>query len=157
MAKVRLAINALCHTRLNPNPSPDNSRLHVLANTTEMLSRTSYGDLHHVGQTTRHRFSLRLNRTHHVAECRRGRCGLSPNSMSRYSFAPSNVPPTTNLSPEDLDLIRLWYALCSKETILNHVIVGAMDERTLQPNGTIAAMPAVTASSSTESGCKWCA
>ncbi|KIJ50134.1 hypothetical protein M422DRAFT_245939 [Sphaerobolus stellatus SS14] len=34
-----------------------------------------------------------------------------------YSFAPSNVPPTTNLSPENLDLIRSWYAICTNETI----------------------------------------
>ncbi|KIJ30699.1 hypothetical protein M422DRAFT_267744 [Sphaerobolus stellatus SS14] len=38
-----------------------------------------------------------------------GRLGLSANGM--YSFASSNVPPTTNLSPEDLDLICLCFTL----------------------------------------------
>ncbi|KIJ48081.1 hypothetical protein M422DRAFT_28567 [Sphaerobolus stellatus SS14] len=110
-----------------------------------------------------------------------GRLGLSANGM--YNLAPSNTPQTAaNLSPEDLDLIRLWYAICTNETIftlgagtianppptnllstslgtpssialsngpiadvlltlqasLHRVIVGAMGERTLRPNGSIA-------------------
>ncbi|KIJ23645.1 hypothetical protein M422DRAFT_275729 [Sphaerobolus stellatus SS14] len=42
-----------------------------------------------------------------------GRLGHSANEM--YSFAPSNVPPTTNLSPEDLDLIGLWQSVQTKK------------------------------------------
>ncbi|KIJ38866.1 hypothetical protein M422DRAFT_258519 [Sphaerobolus stellatus SS14] len=44
-----------------------------------------------------------------------GRLSLSANGM--YSFAPSNIPSPTNLSPEDLNLICLWYVMCSNETI----------------------------------------
>ncbi|KIJ38057.1 hypothetical protein M422DRAFT_781512 [Sphaerobolus stellatus SS14] len=45
-----------------------------------------------------------------------GRLGLSANGM--YNLAPSNTPPAAaNLSTEDLDLIRLWYAICTNETI----------------------------------------
>ncbi|KIJ34436.1 hypothetical protein M422DRAFT_263388 [Sphaerobolus stellatus SS14] len=109
-----------------------------------------------------------------------GRLGLSAHGV--YSIVPSIPPSAANLSPEDLDLIRLWYALCTNETIftlgagtiatppptillitalgspsnialsnrpiadilltfqasLHRVIVGAMGERTLQPNGSIA-------------------
>ncbi|KIJ35020.1 hypothetical protein M422DRAFT_262758 [Sphaerobolus stellatus SS14] len=44
-----------------------------------------------------------------------GRLSLSANCM--YCFTPSNIPSPTNLLPEDLDLIRLWYAMCSNETM----------------------------------------
>ncbi|KIJ44542.1 hypothetical protein M422DRAFT_252156 [Sphaerobolus stellatus SS14] len=113
-----------------------------------------------------HRVPPRLAHTRHVAaRVRRrrdalqsadgGRLGLSANGM--YNLAPSNTPPAAaNLSTEDQDLIRLWYAICTNETIialsngaivdtpltlqasLHRVIVGAMDERTLQSNGSIA-------------------
>ncbi|KIJ46970.1 hypothetical protein M422DRAFT_249249 [Sphaerobolus stellatus SS14] len=38
-------------------------------------------------------------------------------SLSKLHIQLRTVPPTTSLLPEGLDLIRLWYAICSNETI----------------------------------------